>query len=102
LRADRHSHEWFALKRAAISRSSGEWNDDDYDVLVNGKVVGRIFEEGSHFGPPQLLWRWSITEIVPAVPNVTNGHAATLEEAKAKLRAAWEKAKAGGVNRDDR
>jgi len=58
----------FALKRAAISRSSGEWNDDDYDVLVNGKVVGRIFEEGSHFGPPQLLWRWSITEIVPAVP----------------------------------
>jgi predicted RNase H-like HicB family nuclease len=31
---------------------------------------------------------------VPAVPNVTNGHAATLDEAKAKFREAWEKAKA--------
>jgi hypothetical protein len=44
-----------------------------------------------------LLWRWSITEIVPAVPNVTNGHAATLDEAKAKFRAAWEKTKAGAL-----
>jgi hypothetical protein len=33
------------LKRASASRSSGEWNDDDdYDVLANGAVVGRIFK----------------------------------------------------------
>jgi hypothetical protein len=31
------------LKRASVSRPSGEWNDDDYDVLCNGAVVGRIF-----------------------------------------------------------
>jgi hypothetical protein len=31
------------LKRASASRSSGEWRDDDYDVLENGVVVGRIF-----------------------------------------------------------
>jgi hypothetical protein len=30
------------LKRAAASRLSGEWNDDDYDVLCEGAVVGRI------------------------------------------------------------
>ena len=24
------------LKRASASRSSGEWNDDDFDVLANG------------------------------------------------------------------
>ena len=30
------------LKRAAASRPSGEWNDDDYDVLADGVVVGRI------------------------------------------------------------
>jgi hypothetical protein len=35
------------------------------------------------------------TAIVPAVPNVTNGHAPTLDEAKAKFRAAWMKAAAG-------
>jgi hypothetical protein len=31
------------LKRASASRRpSGEWNDDDYDVLANDVVVGRI------------------------------------------------------------
>ena len=29
------------LKRAWASRLSGEWNDDDYDVLADGVVVGR-------------------------------------------------------------
>src|SRR6266852_859760 len=28
-----------ALKRAAASRPSGEWNDDDYDVLADGVAV---------------------------------------------------------------
>jgi hypothetical protein len=27
------------LKRASASRPSGEWNDDDFDVLADGKVV---------------------------------------------------------------
>ena len=31
------------LKRASVSRSGGEWKDDDYDVLADGVVVGRIF-----------------------------------------------------------
>jgi hypothetical protein len=31
------------LKRASVSRPSGEWNDDDYDVLADG-VVGRIMK----------------------------------------------------------
>jgi hypothetical protein len=32
------------LKRASASRPSGEWNDDDYDVLADGALVGRIFK----------------------------------------------------------
>jgi hypothetical protein len=32
------------LKRAATSRPSGKWNDDDYDVLADGEVVGRIYK----------------------------------------------------------
>jgi hypothetical protein len=35
------------LKRASASRPSGEWNDDDYDVLADGAVVGRIFNAAS-------------------------------------------------------
>jgi hypothetical protein len=84
-----------ALKRASASRSSGQWQDKDFDVLAEGKVVGRIYEpRGSRFGPPELQWGWSIIAIVPGTPGVTNGTAATREEAMAKFRAAWEKAKA--------
>jgi hypothetical protein len=32
------------LKRAAASRLSGEWSDDDYDVLADGIGVGRIMK----------------------------------------------------------
>jgi hypothetical protein len=28
----------------AASRSSGQWSDEDYDVLADGKVIGRIYE----------------------------------------------------------
>jgi hypothetical protein len=82
------------LKRAKFSRPSGQWQDEDYDVLADGKAVGRIYEDADLSTPPDLRWFWSVTEIVPAVPNGTYGHAATLDEAKAKFRAAWEKAKA--------
>ena len=34
--------DYLLLKRAAPSRPSGEWSDDDYDVLADGVVVGRI------------------------------------------------------------
>jgi hypothetical protein len=80
------------LKRAKLSRSSGTWQDEDYDVLADGKVVGRIYEDASASTPPELRWFWSVTEIVPTNANRTNGQAATREEAMAKFRAAWEKA----------
>jgi hypothetical protein len=64
-------------------------------TLADGKVVGRILEEGSRFGPPELRWGWSLF-IVPATPGVTNGTAATREEAMAKFRAAWTTAKGRG------
>jgi len=46
------------LKRASTSRPSSKWSDDDYDVLADGVVVGRIFyaarlraSRGSHADP---------------------------------------------------
>jgi hypothetical protein len=77
------------LKRAKLSRSSGQWQDEDYDVLADGKVVGRLYEDASASTPPELRWFWSITVIVPATRGKTNGTAATREEAMAKFRAAW-------------
>jgi hypothetical protein len=35
------------LKRASASRPSGKWNDDDFDVLADGAMVGRILPHRS-------------------------------------------------------
>jgi hypothetical protein len=50
-------------KRASESRPCGEWKDEDYEVLADGKVVGRIYEDASAGTPPELRWGWSITAI---------------------------------------
>lgn len=42
------------LKRASASRSSGEWSDDDFDVLADGVVVGRIIVDGRIGCDPRL------------------------------------------------
>jgi hypothetical protein len=78
------------LRLASASRSSGQWQDEDYDVLVDGKVVGRIYENASVSAPPDMRWFWSVTAIAPARSGVTNGTAATRVEALAKFRAAWD------------
>jgi hypothetical protein len=46
------------LKRAAVSRPSGEWNDDDFDVLADGVVVGRIFKANG--APVGSHWMWTL------------------------------------------
>jgi hypothetical protein len=37
----------------------GEWQDEDYDVLADGVVVGRIYEGASASTPRELRWFWS-------------------------------------------
>jgi hypothetical protein len=36
--------DYLTLKRDSASRLSGEWSEDDYDVLADGIVVGRIMK----------------------------------------------------------
>jgi hypothetical protein len=36
--------DYLMLKRASASRPSGEWRYDDYDVIADGVVVGRIMK----------------------------------------------------------
>ena len=46
------------LKRASASRSSGEGNDDDFDVLADGAVVDRILKvHAALVGTP---WTWTL------------------------------------------
>jgi hypothetical protein len=46
--------DYLLLKRAALSRPSGQWNDDDFDVLANREVVGRIYK--AHAAPDGSPW----------------------------------------------
>ena len=46
------------FKRASASRSSGKWNDDDFDVLADGVVVGRIMKV--HAAPIGSPWMWTL------------------------------------------
>jgi hypothetical protein len=46
------------LKRASVSRPSGEWSEDDYDVLADGIVVGRIMKVTA--APKDTPWMWTL------------------------------------------
>jgi len=46
------------LKRASASRTSGEWNEDDFDVLADGAVVGRIMKAAA--APVGSPWMWTL------------------------------------------
>jgi len=64
------------LKRASASRASGEWSDDDYDVLANGVAVGRIMKAvAAPVGPP-WLWTYGFN---PRECRPAHGYAATRE-----------------------
>jgi hypothetical protein len=36
--------DYLILKRAAVSRPSGQWSDDDFDVLANGELSAAPFK----------------------------------------------------------
>jgi hypothetical protein len=47
------------FKPASASRSSSQWQDEDYDVLVDGIVVDRIMKV--HAAPVGTPWLWTLT-----------------------------------------
>jgi hypothetical protein len=50
--------DYLILKRASASRPSGEWNEDDYDVLADGAIVGRIMRANA--APVAMAWMWTL------------------------------------------
>jgi hypothetical protein len=50
--------DYLVLKRASASRPSGEWNDDDFDVLADGVAVGRIMKAAAV--PVGMSWMWTL------------------------------------------
>jgi hypothetical protein len=75
------------LKRASTSRPSGEWNDDDYDVLADGAVVGRIFNAAA--APVETSWMWTFAFGHHEDHTPTHGYEATREAAMAAFAKSW-------------
>ena len=67
------------LKRASASRPSGEWNNDDFDVLADGVVVGRIMKAAAV--PVGQSWMWTLAFEHHEDRTPTHGYAATREAA---------------------
>ena len=74
------------LKRASTSRTSGEWNEDDYDVLADGAVVGRIMKAAA---APVGPWMWTLAFGHHEDRTPTHGYEPTREIAMAAFAKSW-------------
>jgi hypothetical protein len=79
--------DYLVLKRPSTSRSSGEWSDNDYDVLAGGGVVGRIFKV--HAAPVGSPWMWTLAFGHHEDRTPTHGYAATREAAMSAFAKSW-------------
>jgi len=79
--------DYLTLKRASASRSSGGWNDDDFDVLCDGVVVGRIMKVAAP--PVGSPWMWTLASGHHEDRTPTHGYAETREAAMAAFARSW-------------
>ena len=73
--------DYLTLKRASASRLSGGWSDDDYDVVADGAVVGRIMKAAA--APVGQPWLWTLAYEHHKDRTPTHGYEATREAAMA-------------------
>jgi hypothetical protein len=87
--------ENLTMRRTVIG---GDTLHDDYCVMAEGRAIGRIrlASERSWQGS---LWVWAINVPLP-IPAWGNGDAGSLEEAKTRFRAAWERFRTGLTDHD--
>jgi len=74
------------LKQASASRPSGEWNDD-YDVIADGEVVGRVFNAAA--SPVGTPWMWTLAYGYHEDRTPTHGYEPTREAAMAAFAKSW-------------
>jgi hypothetical protein len=81
------------LKRASASRPSGHWYDDDYDVLCEGEVVGRIMKAAA--APVGQPWLWTLAYGYHEDRTPTHGYEPTREGAMAAFAKSWRRQSGG-------
>jgi hypothetical protein len=78
---------YLMLKRASTSRPSGDWNDDDFDVLADGVVVGRIMKAAAV--PVGMSWMWTLAFDHHEDRTPTHGDEPTREAAMVAFAKGW-------------
>src|SRR5215831_3487308 len=73
--------DYLVLKRASASRPSGQWSENDYDVLADGAVVGCIMKV--HAAPVGTPWMWTLASGHHEDRTPTHGYEPTREAAMA-------------------
>jgi hypothetical protein len=79
--------DYLTLKRASASRQSGEWGEDDYDLLADGAVVGRIVKAAA--SPVGRPWMWTLLFGCHEDRTPTHGYEPTREAAMAAFAKSW-------------
>ena len=79
--------DYLIFKRASASRTSGQWKEDDFDVLADGVVVGRIMKAAA--SPVDAPWLWTLAFGHHEDRTPTHGYAETREAAMAAFAKSW-------------
>jgi hypothetical protein len=74
-------------KSLVLKRDPVGDNQDDYDVLENGVVVGRIFTVPT--APPGRPWMWASGHAAGTVARARHGYEPTREAAMAAFAKSW-------------
>ena len=77
--------DYLTLKPASSHRS-GNKRDDEYDVVANNVMVGRIFKVRVGGRTP---WMWTLASGHPEDRTPTHGYTATREDAMAAFAKSW-------------
>jgi len=75
------------LQRGSVSCPCGQWREDDYDVLENSVVVGRIFRLDA-VGPQGRPWMWASGHNGD-IKRAAYGYEPTREAAMAAFAKSW-------------
>jgi len=80
------SPDRLTIRPSRLPTTDGNPPENDYDVRFNGETIGRIYRTVNR--TPEA-WFWGLIRF-PSEP-ANSGFAPSLEEAKAALKARWER-----------
>jgi hypothetical protein len=86
------------MAQLTLKHGSPSRRRDDYDVLENGVVVGRIFKVPAA-APEGRPWMWASGHSAATVKRAAHGYEPTREAAMAAFAKSWRKGLAALTNR---